>query len=58
MREAARKNFRLLEEGQEGDVTERGLRWFKLPQKKIPLAPGIQMHVTGPPGFLNSTYIA
>ncbi|MGD9850820.1 MAG: hypothetical protein AB7T38_06120 [Nitrospirales bacterium] len=28
-----------LEEGQEGEVTERGLRRFKLPQKKVPLKP-------------------
>lgn len=28
-----------LEEGQEGEVTERGLRRFNLPQKKVPLRP-------------------
>ncbi|MDR4494762.1 MAG: hypothetical protein R3B74_10105 [Nitrospirales bacterium] len=28
-----------VEEGQEGEVTERGVRRFKLPQKKVPLKP-------------------
>lgn len=39
LEEGGQEELPALEEGQEGEVTERGLRRFKLPQKKVPLKP-------------------